>query len=242
MSWDSELEDLLGKTEGEVFEKATLKSIWKLMNTGVIDAFDFPISTGKEGTVFRARCRNTLIAVKIYRITTATFRSISKHLMYDAQKNVRRDRRSIIFAWALREFTNLRKLHRAGVRVPEPLAREGNVIVMEYIGTEVQPAPLLKDTEIHNAEKLFNTIREYLRRMYCTARLVHSDLSPYNILVHRQEPVIIDVGQTVGTDHPMAMTFLRRDITNITQFFRKFISVDEDELERYIVECEDEVR
>ncbi|RLF38890.1 MAG: serine protein kinase RIO [Thermoplasmata archaeon] len=241
MSRDSELENLLGKTEGEVFERATLKSIWKLMNNGFIDSFDFPISTGKEGTVFRARRKDEFIAVKIYRINTATFRSISKHLMYNPPKNMRKDRRSIIFAWAFREFTNLHKLHRAGVRVPRPLAREGNVIAMEYIGTEEQPAPLLKDAEIKNAEKLFNMIREYLRRMYCKARLIHSDLSSYNILVHKQEPVIIDVGQTVGTDHPMAMTFLERDIANISQFFRRFISVDEEEIKRYIIRCKNEV-
>ena len=236
MSWEAEVEELLkGKTEGEVFEKATLQSLWKLMNKGYIDSFDFPISTGKEGNVFRARCEDRLIAVKIYRINTATFRSISKYLMYEPPQRVKKDRRSIIFAWALKEFNNLKRLYKAGVRVPEPIAREGNVIVMEYIGTEEQPAPLLKDAEVNNYEKIYEKLREYLRLMYQKAGLVHADFSEYNVLVHENEPVIIDVGQTVSRENPLAMEFLYRDVRNIANFFKKYISVDEQELLNYIL-------
>ncbi|HHF55859.1 MAG TPA: hypothetical protein ENL42_02960, partial [Thermoplasmatales archaeon] len=63
MSWEAEVEKLMSITEGEVFEKATLQSLWKLMNNGYIDTFEFPISTGKEGNVFRARRKDELIAV-----------------------------------------------------------------------------------------------------------------------------------------------------------------------------------
>ncbi len=236
MRWEAEVEKLLKRTEGEVFEKATLQSIWKLMNNGYIDSFEFPISTGKEGNVFRAKQKDRLIAVKIYRINTATFRSISKYLMYEPPQRVKRDRRSIIFAWAMKEFNNLKKLYNAGVRVPEPIAREGNVIVMEYIGTEEQPAPLLKDAEIKDAEKVFDRIKKYLHLMYHKAELVHADFSEYNVLMDGDEPVIIDVGQTVSRDNPMAMEFLRRDVKNITKFFRKYIRVDEEEILKYILE------
>jgi len=236
MSWEAEVEKLMSITEGEVFEKATLQSLWKLMNNGYIDTFEFPISTGKEGNVFRARRKGSLIAVKIYRINTATFRSISKYLMYEPPQKVKKDRRSIIFAWALKEFNNLKKLYKAGVRVPEPIAREGNVIVMEYIGTEEQPAPLLKDASLENAEEVFEKIKKYLYLMYHKAALVHADFSEYNVLMHGNEPVIIDVGQTVSKENPMATEFLLRDVKNIVRFFKKYMSVDEQEVLKYILE------
>ncbi len=237
MNWIAEVEELLkGRTEGEVFEKATLQALWKLMNKGFINSFDFPISTGKEGNVFRAKSKGGLVAVKIYRINTATFRSISKYLMYEPPARVKRDRRSIIFAWAQKEFNNLKKLSQAGVRVPEPIAIEGNVIVMEYIGTEEQPAPLLKDAPLENAEEVFEKIKKYLRLMYHKAQLVHADFSEYNVLMNGEEPVIIDVGQTVRRDNPMAMEFLQRDVRNIARFFRKFMRVREEELMEYILE------
>ncbi len=235
MSWEAEVEKLLNITEDEVFEKATLKSLWKLMNLGHIERIEFPISTGKEGNVFRARRKGEMVAVKIYRINTATFRSISKYLMYEPPQKVKRDKRSIIFAWALKEFNNLKKLDEAGVRVPKPIAREGNVIVMEYIGSEEQPAPLLKDAVIENYEEIFSRLKEYMKVMYQKAGLVHADFSEYNVMVNGEDVVIIDVGQTVRRDNPMAIEFLRRDVKNITNFFRKVINVNEEDLFRYIV-------
>jgi len=240
MSWKKELDEILSKTEGEVFEKATLQSLWKLMSKGYISSFDFPISTGKEGNVFRAKRDGEFVAVKIYRINTSTFRNISKYLMYDSLYKVKKDRRSIIFAWAKKEFNTLKKLYDAGVRVPKPIANEGNVIVMEYIGSVSQAAPLLKSAAIENAEYVFCKLAEYLRLMY-KAGIVHADFSEYNVLIHDGEPVIIDVGQTVGTDNPMAFEFLKRDVKNITKFFRKYISVDEESLFRYIVGEKDEI-
>lgn len=241
MRWDAEIETLLSQTEGEVFEKTTLDSLWHLMNDGVISSFDFPISTGKEGTVFRAFRNKDFVAVKIYRINTATFRSISKHLMYNPPKNMRKDRRSIILSWAFKEFNNLQKLFETGIRVPKPIARYGNVIVMEYIGTKNKPAPLLKDAVIKNIEPVYHMIRDDLRCMYQRASLIHADFSAFNVLMHKNRPIIIDVGQSVSREHPMALTFLRRDTTNIVRFFNKYIKVDEEELYQYVMRCENEI-
>ena len=52
-------------------------------------------------------------------------------------------------------------------------------------------------------------------------RLVHADLSEYNILNNDEELVIIDVGQTVSTRHPNAKEFFERDILNISRYFAK---------------------
>jgi RIO kinase 1 len=57
--------------------------------------------------------------------------------------------------------------------------------------------------------------------MYRDAKLVHGDLSAYNILFNEelQKFFIIDVSQAVLYDHPEADRFLLRDLNNINQFF-----------------------
>ncbi|MCD6146694.1 MAG: serine protein kinase RIO [Thermoplasmata archaeon] len=236
MKWKVDVENFLsGRTESEVFDKSTLMALWKLMDKRVIELIDFPISTGKEGNVFRGKSREGFVAVKIYRINTITFRNISKYLQYDGLVKVKKDRRSVIYAWSKKEFTNLSRLHQAGVRVPKPIANEGNVIVMEYIGDEETPAPLLKDAKMDEPEEVFEDIVKNMSLMYNKANMVHADLSEYNILFHK-EPVIIDVGQTIKAKNPMARGFLERDATNIARFFKKFFDVDKDKILKRILE------
>ena len=42
------------QTEGEVFDRKTLMTIYDFMKRGLIDKVHYPISTGKEGNVFYA--------------------------------------------------------------------------------------------------------------------------------------------------------------------------------------------
>ena len=48
-----------------------------------------------------------------------------------------------------------------------------------------------------------------VRALYQRCRLVHADLSKYNVLVHNGELYCIDVSQSVELDHPRAFDFLR---------------------------------
>lgn len=61
-----------------------------------------------------------------------------------------------------------------------------------------------------------------MRRMYHRCKLVHADLSEYNILYHDAHLYIIDVSQSVEHDHPHAYDFLRSDIKNVEEFFGRF--------------------
>ena len=59
--------------------------------------------------------------------------------------------------------------------------------------------------------------------MYNKANLVHADLSAFNVLIYRNKPYVIDLGQGVLSKHPRALYFLRRDINNIVKHsFAKF--------------------
>jgi serine/threonine-protein kinase RIO1 len=53
------------------------------------------------------------------------------------------------------------------------------------------------------------------------ARLVHGDLSEYNVVVANGRPFLIDVSQAVVLDHPSAKEYLRRDALNLTRFFAR---------------------
>lgn len=57
--------------------------------------------------------------------------------------------------------------------------------------------------------------------MYHECNLVHGDLSEYNLLWHEEKAVIIDVSQSVEHAHPYAADFLKKDISNINDFFEK---------------------
>ena len=61
----------------------------------------------------------------------------------------------------------------------------------------------------------------YISMLYIRADLIHADLSEFNILYDRGEPVIIDMGQSVTLDHPMARKFLERDIANVAHYFQE---------------------
>jgi RIO kinase 1 len=70
-------------------------------------------------------------------------------------------------------------------------------------------------------DSLYIQVISYMRVMYQTCKLVHADLSEYNILYHDGKAWIIDVSQSVEHDHPHSFEFLRTDITNITNFFSR---------------------
>lgn len=221
------------KTIDEVFDKTTLLTLEKLISDGIIDILDFPISTGKEGNVFRGNAPDkTYIAVKIYRTSTATFKNLSKYIIEDPRfLSIHKTRRDLVYAWTQKEFKNLERAVESGVNAPKPIARMNNVLVMEYIGGEYRPAPLLKDVVLPNPKQTFDIIMSSIKNLYQKADLVHSDMSAYNVLVYRNRPYLIDFGQGVLTEHPHAHDFLKRDVHNMVTYFKKFkIVAHEDRL------------
>lgn len=218
------------KTLDEVFDKSTLLSIEKLISDRVIDYIDFPISTGKEGNIFLAITpEKKSVVLKIYRTSTATFKHMADYILGDPRfQSMHKSKRDIVYAWTSKEFKNLQKLDSLQIPAPKPIKKINNILVMEFIGKKRQPAPLLKDITLKEPEKTFKQIINAMAKMYQKEKLVHSDLSQFNILFHNNKPYIIDLGQGVLTEHPLSDEYLKRDIHSIVTAFKKY-NIDADE-------------
>ncbi|HKL29019.1 MAG TPA: serine/threonine-protein kinase Rio1 [Natrialbaceae archaeon] len=231
------------KVEASVFDDATFAALYKLVQDGHIAAFGGPLSTGKEANVYQALGgadegeEGTEVAVKVYRINASDFRDMREYLTGDPRfEEIRGDKKAVVLAWVRKEYANLRRAMAAGVRVPEPIAVERNVLVMEYIGTEAGRAKRLNEVHVENPETAYEVVREYMRRLY-DAGLVHGDLSEYNIVFHEGQLVIIDLGQAVTVHHPNSREFLERDCENVANFFaRQGVDVTGDDLLAYLLE------
>ena len=124
----------------------------------------------------------------------------------------------------------------AGVRVPTPSRVQENVLVMEYIGDETQPAPLLRNVRLENPQAVLNDLVVNLRAMR-KAQLVHADLSEYNLLFWDGQVGVIDVGQSVPIDHPRAAEWFQRDLANIAHYFHRLrVNVTSASLEKAVLE------
>ncbi len=207
------------KVLDEFFDHATLLAVSRLINRGVLDAVDFPVATGKEGGVFRASKGAEFRAVKIYRLRNTTFRHLPPYALEDLRRESSvRNFGGLVLAWTRREHTILGRLTDAGVHVPRPYAHLRNVLVMEYLGNDEGPAPRLRDVPVDDPETLYGQLVEEIRRMVTGAHLVHGDLSPYNTLYFDGRPWLIDVAQSVASDHPQARGLLERDLANYAKF------------------------
>ncbi|MDD3043516.1 MAG: serine protein kinase RIO [Methanosarcinaceae archaeon] len=215
------------KLEENVFDEPTLKNLYKLSRKDFIKELGGSISTGKEANVFYATGPEKELAIKIYRITTSTFKAMDPYITKDPRfTNIRHTRRDIVFAWTQKESQNLKRAISAGVRAPEPITTEKNILIMEFLGENEVPYPQLKNItlEEEDAKRIFEIIVEYMRLLLTKANLVHADLSEYNIIIdpNTLEPIIIDMGQSVTLEHPNAREFLYRDVQNILRYFSRY--------------------
>ena len=203
----------------QVFDRSTLLALHKLMQQGEIGTIDYPIARGKEAHVFRATSSSGPLAVKIFHTTNAVFKGLAKYIDGDPRfTGLSRRHRELVNIWVRKEFRNLKRMRRSGLRVPEPLLNLKNVLVMEFVGDEESPSPRLKDIEVDDPSSVFEELLEIMAVIWQTCDLVHADFSEYNILWRQGAPWVIDAGQAVTTRHPSANEFLVRDVTRLTEW------------------------
>jgi RIO kinase 1 len=204
-----------------------------LLADGVIDEVVARLKSGKEADVWLVRHGGEIVAAKVYKARQV--RSFRNDAAYKEGRHVRNTRtqramdRGSRFgqkasedAWKAKESDALHRLHAAGVRVPRPVLFFEGVLLMEVVvDGHGHPAPRLVDAHVppDRAAATYADIRKQAIGMLA-CDLIHGDLSPYNVLVGVNGPVIIDLPQVVGAAHnSQAEAFFLRDIQNIHRFF-----------------------
>jgi len=202
-----------------------------MLNTELLAEVHGIISTGKEANVYHAvagqheKQTGEEYAVKIFKTTLNEFKNRSDYV--EGEFRFRRaslqNPRKLIKLWAEKEMRNLKRLTAAQVPCPTPIVQKENILVMSFIGKEGFPAPALKDATFNHSKlkACYYEVIKLMRQMFHGCKLVHGDLSEYNILYWQGKVWIIDVSQAVEHDHPRALEFLKRDCLAISAFFTK---------------------
>jgi RIO kinase 1 len=225
---------------------------WLVTDGAALDHERGVLKSGKEADVHllerglpgEAGC---LLAAKRYR--DCDHRMFHRDATYLEGRSVRRSRemramerrtthgRELIAGlWAVNEFRTLSTLWQLGVAVPYPVQLIGGELLLEFIGEpDGTAAPRLAQHRASRGEmvELWDQCHDALTAL-AAAGYTHGDLSPYNVLVHRGQLVLIDLPQAVDlAANPLAARFLRRDCENISQWFaaRGVADADPDQLE-----------
>lgn len=227
-------------TSEQVLDKRTRMILLKMLDRSIVSEINGCISTGKEANVYHAVSVPQDVgsevavaplqrAIKVYKTSILVFKDRDKYVTGEyrfRQGYNKSSNRAMVKVWAEKEMRNLKRIHSAGIPCPEPVYLRLHVLTMGFLGGKKgTPAPRLKDVELEgdNVEarwkSLYLQLLGYMRVLYQSCRLVHADLSEYNLLYHEEKLWMIDVSQSVEHDHPKSLEFLRMDIKNVTGFF-----------------------
>ncbi|XP_027092442.1 uncharacterized protein [Coffea arabica] len=227
----------IGKTKStEKADRATVEQaidprtrmvLFKMLNRGIFNDINGCISTGKEANVYHAtKSDGQELAIKVYKTSVLVFKDRDRYVQGDYRFRYgycKHNPRKMVKTWAEKEMRNLMRLKAAGIRCPTPILLRLHVLVMEFIGEGGWAAPRLKDAalSLDKFRECYMEIIMVMRTLYQKCKLVHGDLSEYNILYFEGHLHIIDVSQSVDLDHPHALDFLREDCVHVSDFFRK---------------------
>ncbi|KAG6188517.1 hypothetical protein E4U27_007121 [Claviceps purpurea] len=224
-------------TSEQVLDQRTRMILLQMINRGFVSEVHGAISTGKEANVYGGVLVDDKTgdaiqkAIKVYKTAILVFKDRERYITGEHRFKGGFDKgnnRKMVKLWAEKEFRNLRRIYNAGIPCPEPITLKLHVLVMGFLGDKkgwayprLRDAVLTGDDVEQQWRSLYIQLLGVMRKMYQVCRLVHADLSEYNILYNKGLLYIIDVSQSVEPDHPRSLEFLRMDIKNVGDFFRR---------------------
>lgn len=183
-----------------------------MLNRGIFYEINGCVSTGKEANVYHATTENgEHRAIKVYKTSILTFKDRDRYVTGEFRFRhgySKSNPRKMVKVWAEKEMRNLRRLQQADIPSPRALVLRMHVLVMEFLGDKhgwqvkahsilwrlkknngivtfmIRAYPRLKDAQIESSKypALYYQLVKNVRTMYQVCKLVHADLSEYNIL------------------------------------------------------------
>jgi RIO kinase 1 len=212
---------------------------WLVTELGAVDVECGVLKTGKEADVHLIRRevpdteRSCLLAAKRYR--DSQHRQFHRSAAYQEGRRTRRTRdarairnrssfgRQLIAGhWARAEFDALCLLHQLGAAVPYPVQILETEVLLEFLGEpDGSAAPRLSELALRGDELkgLWEQAVEMMV-LLASAGYAHGDLSAFNLLVHGDRLVMIDLPQLVDViANPQGPSFLDRDASTVAGWF-----------------------
>jgi RIO kinase 1 len=176
------------------------------------------LGSGKEADVYLCRDGRSLVAVKVYRQYRTAHRGGGPIKLATMGER------------AVREFELLGYAWQGGARVPKPIRRVENMFSMQYLGSAEAAAPMLQHVRVPRAEEFLEAAVSGVEGL-AEAGVVHTDLSPFNILIFEEKPWFIDLAAAVRVDRlgwppwvrlTEALQALSNGLGSLQRYFRKY--------------------
>ena len=201
-------------TSEQVLDPRTRMILLQMINRNVVSEVNGCLSTGKEANVYHAlsipqedgsEATATPLhrAIKVYKTSILVFKDRDKYVTGEyrfRQGYSKSNNRAMVKVWAEKEMRNLKRIYASGIPCPEPVQLRLHVLVMGFLGDKKGlPAPRLKDVDLVGSDAearwklLYLQLVGYMRILYQDCRLVHADLSEYNVLYHEDKPWLMDI-------------------------------------------------
>ncbi|RPD62390.1 RIO1-domain-containing protein [Lentinus tigrinus ALCF2SS1-7] len=181
-------------TNEQVLDSRTRIILFKMIGRGLVYEVNGCVSTGKEANVYHALTpERKHLALKIYKTSILVFKDRDRYVSGEFRFRrgySRHNPRKMVRVWAEKEMRNLKRLRTADIRCPEPIEVRENVLAMTFVGDrDGWASPRLKDADIPQAAfpDLYVELMLMTRKMFIECKLVHADLSEYNILYHIED-------------------------------------------------------
>ncbi len=199
----------------------SLYSLHRFVRKDLVTMLGEKMGEGKESMIYNCMSRWGEAVLKFHKVGYTSFKKVREKRDYgDLHYTV------LMVRSAKNEFNALKKVY-GKVSVPKPYGWEGNAVLMELVD-----AKELYKVKLENPKEVLDYIIEDVREMWRLG-IVHGDLSQFNILVNPEGIWFIDFPQAIDISEvesyeelKLAEDTLRRDLTNILNYFRKTYGID----------------
>ena len=203
-----------------------------ILDAGMATEVGQRLGSGKEADVYLCRDVVGLTVVKVYRQYRTAHRGGPRSIKLEPMgQRASREFELLCYAW------------QGGARVPRPGRRVENMFSMQYLGSPAEVAPMLQHVALEEPDSFLQASLAGIEGL-AEAGVVHSDLSPFNILVYDNQPWFIDLAEGIRVDRLGSPPWIRlnealqsveRGGRALSRYFRRYdLSLDIPELVRRV--------